>query len=139
MVKKKEVFDEPFSLEELEVSGVERPKEEAFAHLEARYRSAKRKKVRLRCDVEIILRNNRLVDVGRATIFDLSASGAFLSNFSLRHKVFPVKPFLLRLKFRNKDFRGITLLCEPVRIAIMNGNFAFGVRFKDIMVRVDRR
>ena len=139
MVKKKETFEEPFSLEELEMVGLERSKEEAFAHLEARYRAAKRTKVRLRCDVEIILRNNRLVDVGRATIFDLSASGALLSNFSLRHKVFPVKPFLLRLKFRNKDFRGITLLCEPVRIATMNGNFAFGVRFRDIMVDVRRR
>lgn len=135
--RKAKDFNEQFLFEEMDRTGLKKPKKEAFAHLEARYRAAERRSVRLRCDVEIILRNNRIVDVGRVTILDLSASGALLSHFSLRNKVFPAKPFYIRLRFRNRDFRGITLLCEPVRISTMNGKFSLGVKFKDIMVKID--
>jgi|GEM_PF-2235175 len=134
--EKEEKVGESFILQEIDKSGIEESKKEAFTHLEARYRSTTRKKLRLRCDVEILLRNKRLFDSGKATILDLSATGVFLSNFSLQHKSFPTKPFVLRLRFRNKDFRGITLICEPVRISMTNGKFGLGLKFQDISVEM---
>ncbi|MCX7703400.1 MAG: PilZ domain-containing protein [Planctomycetota bacterium] len=134
--KKEEKVGEQFSLEEIDRSGLDNVKKEAFTHLEARYRSAGRKKVRLRCDVEVLLRNKRLFTSGKATIQDLSATGVFLSNFALQRKSFPAQPFILRLKFRNKDFRGVTLVCEPIRISTTNGKFGMGLKFQDIMIDI---
>ena len=114
----------------------EHPHETEFEHLEARFRAASRRNVRIRCDIEILMRNMRKFDVGRATVVNVSATGMLLSNFKLPGKVLPVKPFLVRIRFRNRDLAGLTILAEPVRIATTNGRFGLGVRFLKYYVQV---
>jgi hypothetical protein len=106
-----------------------------FTHLAAHYRQRDRKKIVIRCEVEIVLRNGRLVDSGRASITNLSANGALLSNFSLKNKVLPAKPFRIKLRMLTKEFRGITIRCLPMRLEVEDG-FGIGVKFQDISVKV---
>ena len=106
-----------------------------FTHLAAHYRENDRKTVAIRCEVEIVLRNGRVVDTGRASIKNLSANGALLSNFSLKEKVFPAKPFRINLRMLTKEFKGITVKCLPVRLDA-DDSFGIGVTFQDISVAV---
>lgn len=106
-----------------------------FTHLAAHYRQRDRKSVAIRCEVEIVLRNGRLVDSGRASIRNLSANGALLSNFKLDKSLLPAKPFRLKLRMLTKEFQGITISCLPVRIEAEN-SFGIGVKFQDISVKV---
>ncbi len=106
-----------------------------FTHLAAHYRQRDRKQVAIRCEVDIVLRNGRLVDNGRASIKNLSAGGALLTNFSLEKKILPAKPFRIKLRMLNKEFKGITVACLPVRIEVEDG-FGIGVKFQDISVEV---
>jgi len=125
----------PFEHEQIEkVEGVEN-KELFVEHLQTRFRAAKRKQVRLRCDIEIVLRNWNRVDHGRATILDLSATGAYLTNFDLNKKVFPAKPFYIRIRFRSRDLRGWRIVAEPVRLSMSDGKFGMGVRFVKYEIR----
>jgi hypothetical protein len=106
-----------------------------FTHLAAHYRQRDRKNVVIRCEVEIVFRNGRLIDSGRASITNLSANGALLSNFRLKDSIFPAKPFRIRLRLLTKEFRGITITCLPVRLEVQDG-FGIGVKFQDISVKV---
>lgn len=106
-----------------------------FTHLAAHYRQRDRKSVAIRCEVDIVLRNGKLVNSGRASIRNLSANGALLSNFTLKEHVFPAKPFRVRVRMLTKEFRGITVICMPVRLEVEDG-FGIGVKFQDISVKV---
>jgi hypothetical protein len=106
-----------------------------FTHLAAHFRERDRKNVAIRCEVEVVLRNGKMVDSGRASIKNLSANGALLANFSLKNKVLPAKPFRIRLRMLTKEFKGITVKCLPVRLEVEDG-FGIGVKFQDISVEV---
>lgn len=106
-----------------------------FTHLAAHFRERDRKNVAIRCEVELVLRNGKIIDSGRASIKNLSANGALLSNFSLKKKVLPAKPFRIRLRMLTKEFQGITVKCLPVRLEVEDG-FGIGVKFQDISVEV---
>lgn len=106
-----------------------------FTHLAAHFRERDRKNVAIRCEVEFVLRNGKVVDSGRASIKNLSANGALLSNFSLKKKTLPAKPFRIRLQMLTKEFKGITVKCLPVRLEVEDG-FGIGVKFQDISVKV---
>jgi len=127
--------EKAFGHEELEGVETIKNKDLFVEHLETRFRGAKRRQVRIRCDVEIVLRNWNKVDYGRATMIDLSATGAFLTNFDLNKKVFPAKPFYMRIRFRNRDLRGWQIVAEPVRLSMSDGKFGMGVRFIKYEVR----
>ena len=85
--------------------------------------------------MEIVLRNGRKVDSGRASITNLSANGALLSNFRLKESKFPAKPFRIRLQMLTKEFQGITIQCLPMRLEA-ESSFEIGVKFQDISVEV---
>jgi len=106
-----------------------------FSHLAAHYRQRDRKSVAIRCEIEIALRNGRHVDSGRASITNLSSTGALLSNFKLHNATMPTKPFRIKLKLLNKEFQGITIICLPVRLEVEK-TFSLGVKFQDISVEV---
>jgi hypothetical protein len=106
-----------------------------FSHLAEHYRQRERKRVVIRCAVDIILGNGKLVNSGRASIRNLSASGALLSRFKLGKDILPAKPFRMKLHLLAKEFEGIIITCMPVRLE-MDGGFGVGVRFQDISVRV---
>jgi len=127
--------EKAFSHEGVEGAEPIKNKELFVEHLQTRFRGAKRRQVRIRCDVEIVFRNWNKVDHGRATITDLSATGAFLTNFDLNKKVFPAKPFYMRIRFRNRDLRGWQIVAEPVRLSMSDGKFGMGVRFVKYEVR----
>ena len=106
-----------------------------FTHLAAHYREKDRKKVVIRCEIEIVMRNGKLIDKGRASIKNLSGTGALLSNFKLDTGVLPTKPFRINVRMLTKEFSGITVCCLPVRLEVEDG-FGIGVKFQDISVKV---
>jgi hypothetical protein len=106
-----------------------------FTHLAAHFRERDRKNVAIRCEVDVVLRNGKLVDSGRASIKNLSANGALLSSFSLKNSALPAKPFRIQLRMLTKEFKGITIKCLPVRLEVEDG-FGIGVMFQDISVEV---
>lgn len=106
-----------------------------FAHLAAHYRQRNRQQVAIRCEVDVVLRNGRIVNSGRASIKNLSATGALLSNFALESKSFPAKPFRMRLRLLKKELKGITIICIPVRLEVEDG-FCIGVKFQQLSVKV---
>lgn len=106
-----------------------------FTHLAAHYRECDRNRIKIRCEVDVVLRNGKVVDSGRASIKNLSANGALLSNFTFKGKTFPAKPFRVELRMLKKEFRGITVTCLPVRLEVEDG-FCLGVKFQKLSVRV---
>jgi hypothetical protein len=106
-----------------------------FTHLAAHYRQKERKDIAIRCEVDVVLTNKSLVNSGRATIKNLSANGALLSNFKLEKDTIPARPFRVNLRMLTKKFRGITVTCLPVRLEVQDG-FGIGVKFQDISVEV---
>ena len=95
-----------------------------FTHFAAHYRQRDRKQVGIRCEVDIVLRNGKSVDSGKASIENVSANGALLSNFKLEKSVLPAKPFRIRLRMLSKEFQGITITCLPMRLEVDDG---FGI------------
>ncbi len=106
-----------------------------FTHLAAHFRERDRKNVAIRCEVDVVLRNGRIVNTGRASIKNLSANGALLANFILKEKMLPAKPFRIQLRMLTREFKGITVKCIPVRLEVEDG-FGIGVKFQDISVEV---
>lgn len=106
-----------------------------FTHLAAHFRERDRKNVAIRCEVDVVLRNGKIVNTGRASIKNLSANGALLANFILKEKMLPAKPFRIQLRMLTREFKGITVKCIPVRLEVEDG-FGIGVKFQDISVEV---
>ncbi|MFH1421550.1 MAG: hypothetical protein ABIH42_02395 [Planctomycetota bacterium] len=106
-----------------------------FSHLPVRYRQRNREDVCINCNLKIILQNGRTFDKGRAAIKNLSSSGALLDDFKTKKQVLPMKPFSIKLDMLDKEFDGISVDCEPVRIQTENG-FAIGVIFKHVTAKV---
>lgn len=87
-------------------------------------RKFERHDVNLEAKLTVLLSDGTPFDAGKATIENLSAGGARITDLQLKKAVLPVKPF--RLVFEVKNVR---LEARPTRLN-SNGKLSLGVAFE---------
>lgn len=107
---------------------------EFFDRLRAHYRECRRKDVDIEATVELFLSDGTFFDKGGARVANVSASGALLTDVSLRGESFPTGPFHLHVTLRGGDYKGVSIKCKPVRF--VPDRSGVGVRLDDIFVAV---
>jgi hypothetical protein len=113
---------------------------EFFDRLRAHYRECRRRDVDIDAAVDLYLADGTFFDRGRAKVSNVSASGALLTEVTLKGQSFPTGQFHLHVTLRGGQYDGVSIKCKPVRfVPDRNG---VGVRLDDIFVAVadsDRR
>ena len=105
---------------------------EFFDHLRTHYRETRRTSVEIPARIKLLLENGSVYDAGRATVKNISPSGALLTNVRLPRACFPVAPFRFEVLMEGGDYEGIGIEAVPVRFEHAHGGV--GVKFAEIFV-----
>ena len=98
-------------------------------------RKDERKKINLRVDVTLLLKDGTVHDSGTARIRNLSLSGALLGELQTNTNLIPVQPFTARLTIQQGSLKGVILEGEFIRFE-SNGHVDFGIRFEKLSRKV---
>jgi len=105
---------------------------EFFDHLRTHYRETRRTSVSIKARIKILMPNGSVFDSGKATVKNISPSGALLADVKLPKGSYPIGPFKLEVLMDGGDYDGIGLEAVPVRFEHKaNG---LGVKFSEIFV-----
>ena len=105
---------------------------EFLDHLRAHYRETRRTPVEITTRVKVLLEDGSVFAEGRATIKNVSPSGALLSDLNLNGGVYPTKKFKLELLLENPEYQGIGIEAVPIRFVPQDSGL--GVKFEEIFV-----
>jgi transcriptional regulator with XRE-family HTH domain len=97
-----------------------------------------RKPVSLGAEIYIYQKDGALYDQGVATIRDISACGARISDVELPLGTLPVQPFTVSLRPMQKPMDDLELAGQIVRIH-SNGVMNFGIQFQKLDATVEKK
>jgi hypothetical protein len=95
-----------------------------------------RRDVRIRADVEILEKKDRVFTSGTAVIRNISLRGALLGKLKLKKQMLPAKWFRIKVRFQDAGYSGIGALCRPIRFG-KGDDFELAVEFDDFWARAD--
>lgn len=101
------------------------------------HRCFPRKPSKLPADMTVYVDGETVFDKGSTIVENLSLSGALLTRIQTKKASFPLRPFLIHLRFKNKNYRGIRAVCRAVRLSVVDGELKVGVSFVEFSVSVE--
>jgi len=92
-------------------------------------------------NIVVVFKNGEMFDKGTATIKNIGAGGALLTDINLPKRVLPLRPFSIILRIKElKELEDLVGECEVVRFAELEGeDVQIGVRFISISDRDRKR
>ena len=96
------------------------------------HRKHPRKDVAFPLEMSIYLEDGSLFDRGRATMRNVSLSGAVLSGIILPQQSVPLRPHRIGIRLKEGPLRGIEILSRPLRFVHIEQGVALAVEFVDL-------